>query len=1430
MSRFMPALRGALAVVLFAALLLPLARSGPARAEPAAAVSRSTALQQPQAPGGSRREVPGLRTGSSRTFVEPDGSHTAELYAGSVNYRDANGDYQPIDNTLVGSDVTGYAFRNKANAYTVSLPPDLASPVRVERGGAWVSFALEQARGRGSVAGNVATFAEVLPGVTVVYAALGDALKETIILRDARAPSEFSFDVRTSPGLRANGDSAGGIVFTDSEGRRQLAFAPPFMLDSSGTAAGFSRAVTMDARPTAEGFRIELKADPAWLASGERRFPVLIDPTLLTLPDESYCSISSAFPDDDCYGLEVGFDGTDRKRSLIRFDLAAIPGRSQILRTSLELYLERASTSTPTTIDLHRLTRAFSGASWNTSDGTSSWSMPGGDFDAAVAASAQAGAGPPNAVRWHPTGLVQEWVNGAPPNYGFLLKQAGEATINVLRFTHRLSVDPIPKTLPKLTVTYSQRLGVRRTYTFESQRLNDRMSLGANVASGNLVLQADDVSIAGTGLPLELDRYYNSRTADVGSVGARWVLSGGADVRLEENLGDLIYVGPSGFAVTFTRNGDGTYSSPSGIDATLTKDADTGYTIAFHQSGEKYKFGPNTGNPERLTAHTDRNGNRIAYAYDVNKRLTSVTDTQGRVTTVSYTAAGHISELRDATARRWRYAHDASNRPITYTDPAGKITRYEYAADGDLTKITDPQGRITRLAYDTFDRVTSIVRETGGGTGPTTAFTYNAGNTIATDPRGNPTTYHYDAEGRVTKVVDALGRDRSVTYNSNSDVLTETDALGKTTQFAYDDKNNLVSAQSPSGARDSWTYQLTGAHPYYPASATDAQARRTSYEYDARGNPNALVNAAPTQNHASATYNANGTIATSTDFKGTITRYTYDAKGNRTGVDHPAPLGDESYAYDSLSRVTTATDGKGQRTTYTYDTLDRLTKITFHDASTITYVYDADGNLTSMVDNTGTTTFTYDALNRLTKETLPGSKTNTYTYDAASHLASFADAGGTVTYASNQADELTTLTEPAGPGSRQTTFLYDRNGNRTQTNYPNGVSLYVTYDSDENLLTIVGKKPASGLVLTSYAYSYIDSGGSARDLRQSVSDGLSGVTTSYAYDELNRLLSASGGGQSYSYAYDANSNRSSQTGSGASTSYAHNAADELTAAGPVGYAYDANGNELSNSAGRAAAYNAKDQTTSLTPPGGTAIPMTYTGAAQFRRVTRGGTSFTSGLLGLMREDSTSYTRDDDGFLIALRSPGGNHYPLLDGLGSVTKLTDAAGSVAATYSYEPFGKAVSSTGTVSNPYRWLGALGVYFDSTTGLYKMGTRYYDPTLGRFTQVDPVEGGSANRYDYAGQDPINNSDLDGMRCWRCKLRSFNRNTQRVGSLARRAGSVLARRAARTAQATRAALLPRSVLEWALHLRRELRNPQQSVGLRSTTHIPSRTVPRARG
>lgn len=452
--------------------------------------------------------------------------------------------------------------------------------------------------------------------------------------------------------------------------------------------------------------------------------------------------------------------------------------------------------------------------------------------------------------------------------------------------------------------------------------------------------------------------------------------------------------------------------------------------------------------------------------------------------------------------------------------------------------------------------------------------------------------------------------------------------------------------------------------------------------------------------------------------------------------------------------MTSLTDGKGQTKTFTYDVLDRLTGITFAGGATVTYAYDADGSLTSRGDNTGTTSFTYDPLNRMTKKTFPDGSTMTYGYDSSNNLTTLADASGTTTYAYDSVNVTTAVTDPAGA---KTTFGHDGDYRRTSTTYPNGVAMTQSYDKSGRLQTIESKNTA-GTLLTSFTYSYSDPvTGKDTGVRQSVTDK-NGNKTSYGYDPLGRLKSATttdAAGtttDARSYTYDGNGNRLSQTVNGSSTSYSYNSANQLTQAGSTTYSYDANGNMTGNSAGLAVSYNSKDQTTSITPSGGPAFNMVYADANQTERTSAGATSYASGLLGVQSEKTgtttTSYLRDEKGKLVSQRVGMTAYYYLFDGLGSVVGLTDSSGTLVNSYKYDPWGQDLGGSRQVSNPWRFASG---YFDSTSGLYKFAARYYDPSLGRWTQHDPLSGNignptTLNRYVYAKCDPVNATDPSGL------------------------------------------------------------------------------------
>ena len=1357
----------------------PLGGDNPSNAEGAA--TGLTGLSELDGPG----EVVERRTEDSRTFVTEDGAFETVLYGGAVNYQDANGDWQPIDNSLVRGASPDVALRNAAAPVEVSLPPVLgAGPVRVADDGISVAFTLQDAKGTPSpglakslpraasdaAAKASATYANALPGVDVSYTVTAEGVKEDLVLAGPDATTTFDFTVETSAGLTASETAAGGIDFVDGEGTTRAAFAAPFAYDANFESTGAQSAFTEDGVSlsiveTSPELVVRLAADPTWLAAPERVWPVVIDPMLTIGGGAADTYLSKGSPDSN-YNTSIRLyvlAGSSIWRTIHAKDIAAFFDEPVTLYSATFQLWATSDTSTQVAspVGLHEMaTREWNSgaATWNTRLAPGlRWASPGGDFVAQPTFVNPDVTGAPGWRSWPMTSLAQKWLDGTSLYSGVMLKYENEAAGALLPFASTSESDTSLQ--PRMVINWEPLEGMRAPYTAEEFDLGAAGQASVNVASGNLALAATDVGIAGTGLAGTVNRFYRSRGAYIASAGARWRMWPQSEERLYDtsvNLalarnGDVAWQGGPDGLLVFSLNANGTFTSPHGYRATLAKNGDGTYGLTFHEDATRYTFYGSG----YVKDFTDRNGNTVTFAYTYDAAtgeyfMASMTDTQGRVTSFERAGEWKVTKVTDPAGRTHVYAYDRADARAnlaSYTNPAGGVTRYDYSTTefGLLSRVTDPNGNATTFTYDSRQRVTALTRATS-----TWRFDYSTPwQTKVTDPNGNATTHYFDRRGRVTKVIDALGHQRSGTYDANSNVIDRTSAMGNKSTSIFDANNNLTSSKLPTGATTALEYS-DAAHKYSATKVTNPQGNASTMTYDTAGNLASVTDSMATPGRSSLTYNPNGTVSSSTDAKGAVTTYGYDAKGNRIRVSPPAPLGATTIAYDGLSRPTTVTDGKGQVTTTAYDALDRPTRVDVGGV-VVTSRYDAGGRLVERVDATGTTTYVYDALNRVVEERLPGGRVNAYTYDAAGNLKSVTDATGTVSYGYNAVNLATSVVEPGG---FTTTFAYDNDDNRITTTYPNGVTQRAAYDASARLTSIEGTKGTT--VLSRFAYTYAASGADT-GLRRSVIDK-DNETTAYSYDRLDRLVQAKTTSSSgsilddFRYAWDAVGNRTSETvrqsgllgASDVTTKATFNAADQLILRGTVSYTYDADGNQTASSAGQALAYNGADQTTSLKRAGGTALPATYAGAGQSQRATAGTTTFTNTLLGVSAGGTTGYTRDPAGALVGIRGANRSYY-LFDGLGSVVAVTNANGGVTNSYTYDPFGVTTETKATltnVANPWRYAGQ---YFDTTTAMYKMGARYYQPELGRWTQPDP-SGLDANAYLYVGGNPPNFIDPTGL------------------------------------------------------------------------------------
>ncbi len=111
------------------------------------------------------------------------------------------------------------------------------------------------------------------------------------------------------------------------------------------------------------------------------------------------------------------------------------------------------------------------------------------------------------------------------------------------------------------------------------------------------------------------------------------------------------------------------------------------------------------------------------------------------------------------------------------------------------------------------------------------------------------------------------------------------------------------------------------------------------------------------------------------------------------------------------------------------------------------------------------------------------------------------------------------------------------------------------------------------------------------------------------------------------------------------------------------------------------------------------------------------------------------------------------YVMQDANWNVTGIMSAAGSVLERYVYDPYGVPTRLTAGWATPgidtYNWNHLhQGGRYDAASGLYSFRHREYSPTLGRWTQVDPIgyAAEDMNLYRDVKNNPPNRTDPSGL------------------------------------------------------------------------------------
>lgn len=530
-----------------------------------------------------------------------------------------------------------------------------------------------------------------------------------------------------------------------------------------------------------------------------------------------------------------------------------------------------------------------------------------------------------------------------------------------------------------------------------------------------------------------------------------------------------------------------------------------------------------------------------------------------------------------------------------------------------------------------------------------------------------------------------------------------------------------------------------------------------------------------------SSYNALDQVTQVTDPKGLHTSYVYNGFGELTGQASP-DSGGTSFTVDAAGNRKTRTDARGVTVTYYYDALNRLTGIAYPDPNLgVGYTYDtapvacaagerfAKGRLGQALHAGGGTAYCYDRFGQVTRkvQTVNGvSSTLRYAYTAGGRLAELTYPDGSIAdYVRDTLGHINQvgLTRPGE--ARQvivTNVSHAPFGPATGWTYGNGRQLLRPVDTDYRPQE-VHDAAAGGLSL---GFSY-DPVGGIIELKNGTG---ATVEARYAYDALGRLTQTQDGATSTpieTYGYDATGNRTSLTTASGIADYTYPTdSHRLLAVDGEARNHDAAGNTISIGS-KEYVYNDANRMSQVKQAGAVLEIYTYNhrGERVLRDPTAGDAQVT--LYGEAGQWLGNYSASGlplqqaiwlDNYPVALLSTQAAGVPELayiqpDHLGTPRVALDPVRDVAIwewTNKSEVFGNQAPSVDPDADGVVFELALrfpGQQATGATGMIYNYQREYDPSVGRYSQSDPIGmAGGISSYGYSSANPVSRADPLGL------------------------------------------------------------------------------------